>query len=168
MCDYVNYFISIVIFLKCVIPFERRLPWEKDGYLLDLTENKQAKIQFNNAHFTIQYDGIEKSNDIKIAYWKLSRRLYRRLSTDLLFKSILIALFVFGGFLGWFRKKIITMEAIDSRFFIIPLLLMSCMFAVNTDTENLAFNLLKVGMLPFIVIFFASVKTKYSRDLIEF
>jgi len=77
------------------------LPWEKDGYLLDLPENKQARIQINDVRFRIQYKGIGKSDDDAVPYWKLSRRLYRRLSSDLLFKSILIVLFIFGGFLGY-------------------------------------------------------------------
>jgi TonB family protein len=88
------------------------LPWEKDGYLLDLTENKQAKIQFNHVRFHVHFAETDSSHTIKIAYWKLGRRLYRRLCSDLLFKAILVVLFMLGGFLGY---KIHLMRPVEAR-----------------------------------------------------
>jgi hypothetical protein len=75
--------------------------------------------------------------------------------------GILPAFFVFGCFLGWFRKKIATMEPSDSRFFLIPILILYCMLAVNGDSDNWMFGLLKMGVLPFIVVFLGSIRSRF-------
>jgi len=75
--------------------------------------------------------------------------------------GILPAYFVFGCFLGWFRKKIATMEPSDSRFFLVPLLILTFMFAVTGDSDNWMFGLLKMGVLPFIVVFLGSIRSRF-------
>lgn len=74
--------------------------------------------------------------------------------------GILPAFFIFGSVLGWFRKKIATMEPSDSRFFLVPVLLITFGLAINTDSDNLVFNLLKIGVLPLVVVFLGSIKSR--------
>ena len=79
----------------------RLLQSGKNGYLLNITEDKRVMLQINDYKFQIEYDNSPKTIDQKNAYWKFSTRLYRQLTSDLLFKSILIILFVLGGSLGY-------------------------------------------------------------------
>ena len=72
------------------------------------------------------------------------------------------AFFIFGCLLGWFRKKLTTMEPTDSRFFVIPFLILTFALAVGSDVDNLAFGLLKMGSLPFLLIFLASSRSKLA------
>ena len=85
----------------CDMIKHRLLRTEKDGYLLDITEDKRALIQFKDHKFHIEYDNSLKTTYQKNPYWKFSRRLYHQLTSDLLFKSILIILFLFGGSLSY-------------------------------------------------------------------
>jgi len=78
--------------------------------------------------------------------------------------GIVPAFFVFGLIFGWFRKKLATMEPSDSRFFLIPILMLSCVFAITSDSDVLMFGLLKRGILPFIVVFFGSIRSKFVPD----
>jgi len=75
--------------------------------------------------------------------------------------GIIPAFAVFGMFLGWFRKKLATMAPTDDRFFLLPLLIWACAFTVNMELDNIIFNVLRLGVLPFMVIYFASVKTPF-------
>jgi hypothetical protein len=75
--------------------------------------------------------------------------------------GILPAFFLLGSFLGWLRKKIATMEPSDSRFFLLPFLLFTCTFIVISDSDNLVQHLLRMGTLPFIVVFFGSIKSRF-------
>jgi hypothetical protein len=67
--------------------------------------------------------------------------------------------FVLGLVLGWFRKKIATMGPHDARFFLVPILLMLFQGAITGNLGLWAFGTLKLGMLPFILIYFSSTKT---------
>ena len=77
------------------------LPWEKDGYSINLSENKLAKFNFNGFNFQIQFNGYDSASETEIAYWKFSRRICRRLTSDLLFKTLLLILFTLGGFVSY-------------------------------------------------------------------
>jgi hypothetical protein len=76
--------------------------------------------------------------------------------------GIIPPFFVFGAFLGWLRKKLVTMEPSDSRFFIFPILLLVCELMILSDTENWMYGLLQMGILPFIVVFFGSLRTRLT------
>lgn len=76
--------------------------------------------------------------------------------------GIVPAFFTLGCFLGWFRKKIATMEPSDSRFFLIPILLFLSMFVINIDSDNLMFHLLRMGPLLFAVVFLSSIRTRLA------
>jgi hypothetical protein len=73
------------------------------------------------------------------------------------FYGIPPAFFVFGCVLGWLRKKIATIEPSDARFFLIPILILMSYFALG-DTNNWTNGLLRIGVLPFIVVFLGSFK----------
>lgn len=77
------------------------LPWEKDGYTLNISENKLAKINYNGFNFKFECDSSALVAANEIAYWKFSRRIYRRLTSDLLFKVILLILFTLGSFVSY-------------------------------------------------------------------
>jgi hypothetical protein len=77
--------------------------------------------------------------------------------------GILPPFFVFGALFGWFRKKLSTMEPTDSRFFVIPVLFMTFVLATG-DTDNWTFGLLRIGTLPFITVFFGSIRSKFAVD----
>jgi hypothetical protein len=81
--------------------------------------------------------------------------------------GILPAFFVFGSFLGWLRKKIATMEPSDSRFFLIPISIFICTFFIIFDSDNLMQYLLRIGTLPFIVVFFGSTKSRFTNNYAE-
>jgi hypothetical protein len=95
---------------------------------------------------------------------QISSRVYGLAGEAMLnfsYYGILPAFFAFGCFLGWFRKKIATMEPSDSRFFLIPLLILTFMLAVTGDSNNWMFGLLKLGILPFTVVFFGSIRSRF-------
>ncbi len=80
--------------------------------------------------------------------------------------GIIPAFAVFGFLLGWFRKKLATLEPTDDRLFLIPFLTWAYMFSVNMEVDNVTFNVLKLGVLPFIVVYFGSIKTRFvSNDM---
>lgn len=75
--------------------------------------------------------------------------------------AIVPAFFIYGWVLGWIRKKIASMDPFDSRFFLVPLLLVVCQISITGDTDNWVFGVVKMGVLPFIVVFFGSVRQKF-------
>lgn len=77
--------------------------------------------------------------------------------------GIIPAFFIYGCALGWMRKKIVTMVPYDSRFFLVPLLLLICLLSVDGDTDNWTFGMLKMGILPFIIIYFSSIRIKLEQ-----
>ncbi len=81
--------------------------------------------------------------------------------------GIVPAFIVFGCILGWFRKKISTMTPSDSRFFLVPLLLLVFNFAIINDLDNLTFALLRGGVLPFIIVFFSSTRSMFVSDDVD-
>jgi hypothetical protein len=74
--------------------------------------------------------------------------------------GILPAFAILGAFLGWFRKKLATLNPSDARFFLVPFMIWACMFSVNLDMDNIVFNSLKLGTLPFIAIRSSSLRLK--------
>ncbi len=76
--------------------------------------------------------------------------------------AILPAFLIFGGLIGWFRKKVATLEPLDSRFFLVPVLTMLLTLAINIDFGNVTFNLLKLITLPLIVVFLGSTQSRFQ------
>lgn len=68
------------------------------------------------------------------------------------------AFIVFAAVLGFFRKKIATMEPTDARLFLVPILTWGLAFAVNMELENVNFNMLKMGFLPFLFVLLTTIK----------
>jgi hypothetical protein len=78
--------------------------------------------------------------------------------------GVVPAFLTFGIFIGWLRKKIATMNAADSRFFLIPVLIYAATFMFIQDSDNWMFYLVKMGTLPFIIVFFGSVRSPLIDD----
>lgn len=78
--------------------------------------------------------------------------------------GIVPAFFVFGLIVGWIRKKIATMEPLDSRFFLVSILVYTFSLAMIGDSGNSVFGLLKMGTLPFMVIFLGSIRARFVGD----
>ncbi|HUT29792.1 MAG TPA: hypothetical protein VMX13_08370 [Sedimentisphaerales bacterium] len=98
---------------------------------------------------------------------RVSRRVYGLAGEAMLnfgYWGIVPAFLVFGMFLGWFRKKVATMEPSDSRFFLIPFVVLTCGLVLGSDSRNLVFGLLKMGVLPFLVVFIGSARAKFARS----
>jgi len=70
--------------------------------------------------------------------------------------------FVVGLMLGWFRKKIATMEPYDARFFLIPVLLMLFQGTIVGDMGLWVYGTLRLGMLPFVLVYFSSTRTAFA------
>ncbi len=66
--------------------------------------------------------------------------------------GIPIMYLIFGIVVGWYRKKLLTMDPGDGRLFIVPLFTLAFMLAPFGDSDNIAFGFLKNGALPIAVI----------------
>jgi hypothetical protein len=78
--------------------------------------------------------------------------------------GIVPAFFVYGTLLGWFRKKLATMEPSDSRFFLVPIVIITFGLALGADSRNLMMGLLKLGVLPLVVVFLGSLRSRFTPD----
>lgn len=67
--------------------------------------------------------------------------------------------FVLGLVLGWYRKKIATMDPHDARFFLVPILLMLFQSMIVGDSDCWMFGIVKLSTLPFILVYFSSTRT---------
>lgn len=75
---------------------------EKGWYLLELNPEKKASFSIFNCNFHIGFDGkVEVLSEV-VEYWKLKRRIIRRLTSDWLFKSVLFLLLTFGGAFSYY------------------------------------------------------------------
>lgn len=96
---------------------------------------------------------------------QLSRRQYGLAGEAMLnfgYYGIIPAFVVLGLVLGFVRKKISTMEPSDSRFYLVPIVILLLVLAVNTEAENLVFNMLKMGVMPFIIILLGSTRMRFE------
>ncbi len=73
----------------------------KDGYVLELSQDQQAWVKLNDVTFQLSFDGEARISGGEIPYWKFSRRIYRRLTSDIMFKVILILFLAVGGYLSY-------------------------------------------------------------------
>jgi hypothetical protein len=79
---------------------------------------------------------------------KVSSRVYGLVGEGILNfgkYGILPPFLIFGAFVGFCRKKISTMNPVDARFFLLPLLYVFFTLAVCGDSDNIVFGLLKGG-----------------------
>jgi TonB family protein len=74
----------------------RLLRRHKDGYVLELGPDQRAWVRLKDTVFRIGFDGAAAIKE-EVPYWKLSRRIYRQLTTDPLFKIILIIFLALGA-----------------------------------------------------------------------
>lgn len=115
----------------------------------------------------ISYKAIVGSKLQGRSLYQYSKRQYGLAGEAMLnfsYWGIVPAFLVFGVILGWVRKKIATMEPSDSRFFLIPILILTCMTVVPNDTNTLMFGLLMMGALPLIVVFFGSMRYRFASE----
>ncbi len=81
------------------------------------------------------------------------------------FYGILPAFLLFGLLVGWLRKKIFTLYPSDSRFLIIPLFILLSQLIVMSDSDNVLFGGLKMGVVMVICVTLGSF---HSRKSVEF
>jgi hypothetical protein len=96
-----------------------------------------------------------------IGYATESQRQYGLTGEAMLnfgYYGIVPAFIVFAAILGFFRKKIATMEPTDARLFLVPILIWGLAFAVNMELENINFNMLKIGFLPVLFVLLTTIK----------
>lgn len=108
----------------------------------------------NEAGTAIQYgEGRWKGRDFE------STRVYGLAGEAMLnfgFFGIPPAFFIYGSFLGWYRKKWSTWRSDDSRYFIAPILVLFFLTGYFGDSDNAMFEILKNGSLPILVILVSS------------
>lgn len=115
----------------------------------------------------ISYKGMVGSKLQGLGLYHYSSRQYGLAGEAMLnfsYWGIVPAFLVFGVILGWFRKKIATSEPSDSRFFLIPILIVTCMMVVPNDANVLMFGLLRKGVLPFIIVFFGANRYNFASE----
>lgn len=65
------------------------------------------------------------------------------------------------------RKIMLLLPRRDARWLFIPLLVQLSVTSLNADLDNIVFNLVKNGLVPFLVIYFGSKKSKVNIDNVE-
>ena len=68
----------------------------KDGYLLELTDEKKASLTIYDHSFQFGFDGKAEVGNEVVEYWKFRRRIIQRFTSDWLYKSILVTSLFFG------------------------------------------------------------------------
>ena len=71
----------------------------KDGYVLEITKDKRAAIALSQFKFSFEFDAPGQG---AAEYWKLRRRIVRRLTSDLLYKGILSVLMILGSSFSYY------------------------------------------------------------------
>jgi hypothetical protein len=72
--------------------------------------------------------------------------------------GIPIMFLVYGAVVGWYRKKILTFDPADGRFFIVPMFTLALMLVPFGDSDNIAFGFLKNGALPIGVVLLSTTR----------
>ncbi len=68
----------------------------KDGYLLELTDEKKASLTIYDHSFQFGFNGKAEVGSEVVEYWKFRKRIIRRFTSDWLYKSILATSLLFG------------------------------------------------------------------------
>jgi hypothetical protein len=63
---------------------------------------------------------------------------------------------IFGLIVGILQRSLYTLRHSDTRLLLYPFLVNSCFSILQSDTDNLVFNLIKGGFLPTLVVWFGS------------
>jgi hypothetical protein len=65
---------------------------------------------------------------------------------------------IYGGFLGCYRRKLVSWQSQDSRIFLAPFFTTLMAMALVSDSDNLVFGAVTQGALVFAAIFTASTR----------
>jgi hypothetical protein len=78
-----------------------------------------------------------------------------------------IAFLVLGLAVSYVRNIAELLDSHDSRSLLLPLLINLCFIILINDSDNMVVFLAKNGFVPFLIIFFASVRlyTKHNKQL---
>jgi hypothetical protein len=71
---------------------------------------------------------------------------------------------VFGGVLGWYRRKLKSWSPSDSRMFLAPFFSILFATAFTSDSDNLVFAALTEGAVVVVAIFAASKRLKMESE----
>ena len=88
----------------------------------------------------------------------------RRTFTGLLGETMLnfgpfpvpLAYMLFGMIVGRLRRFLWRLQSDDTRLLLLPLLVMSCLSILNSDSDNLLFNFIKDGLMPITAVWIGS------------
>jgi hypothetical protein len=76
--------------------------------------------------------------------------------------GIPIAFFVLGMVVGRIRAMYKCIEPWDSRQYVLPILSLSCVVALISDSDNVIFMFLQHALMPGVLIWCASSKKAYA------
>jgi hypothetical protein len=114
----------------------------------------------------IQYGSIEDAPG-----QKFSSRIYGLAGEAMLNFGIFAApaaFLVFGAYVRWLRRSLLTWDKRDSRMLILPFLINLSLLMLGSDGDNLVFVCIKNGAVPFVILFLASQKqTVYHTALAQ-
>jgi hypothetical protein len=69
--------------------------------------------------------------------------------------SVPFALAIYGLLVGWVRRKMVTWPALDPRLLVLPFLINLTFVAMQGDSDNIVYFLVKNGLVPLSVLFFS-------------
>lgn len=121
------------------------------------------KDRWNKSFAFVELD----SGKVTVAgYFPQASRIYGLSGEAMLNFGLLGVPFVwllYGGAMGWFRRKMYTMPGNDTRWVLMPLLIGSLMFMPAGDVDNSLFALFKGGLVLFFCTFMWSHKVKFGH-----
>lgn len=95
----------------------------------------------------------------------VSSRIYGLFGEALLNFGPVLAIFsfiIFGFYISWLRGMLFGLKEKDSRFLIFPFLIVMAFLMIVNDSDNMIFALIKNCLVPFLVIYFSSIKVERS------
>jgi len=76
--------------------------------------------------------------------------------------SVPFMLGLFGALMGWYRRKLLSIDRLDARHFFFPVLTLSVFVLPFGDSDNTVFTLLRSGMLPTLATLYASTRFRLA------
>jgi hypothetical protein len=77
--------------------------------------------------------------------------------------GVVPAFAIFGGILGWYRRKLVSWDPSDARMLLAPLFSMWFIIALVGDSDNLVFAVITQGALVIAAVFFSSVRRRVAN-----
>ena len=78
-----------------------------------------------------------------------------------------VAYLIYGSLLGWYRRKVATMDAEDDRFYLVPLFTLVVCLGAFGDANNTIFYFLKSGTVLIAIVLLSSTKVPLYRSILR-